>query len=178
MKWDFLKLLVGSISSIFLAFFVSAKISRKTPQNAPILPEPSNPPPMPKKPVYEPPSAPQTMLERFCHAIAQYEGANPANNNPGNCRCSPVGYLPKYGHVTCNPHNFAVFPTYELGWEYLTQLVYHRALAHPKWTILDFFSNYAPTSDGNAPAPYADFVAKACGVDVHKRLADLFGVVS
>src|SRR6185295_3022805 len=44
------------------------------------------------------------MLERFCDAIALMEGANPANNNEGNCRCSPVGYAPMYGNVKCNPH--------------------------------------------------------------------------
>lgn len=113
----------------------------------------------------QPPGAPydHTMpLETFCRALAAFEGANPTNNNPGNCRCSPIGYLPKYGHVTCNPHNFAVFPTYGLGWGYLTELVHHRINAHPTWTFYDFFANYAPSTDGNEPRHYAETVAKAC----------------
>ena len=113
-------------------------------------------------------------LDAFCKAIANFEGANPANKNPGNCRCSPVGYLPKYGHVTCNPNGFAVFPTYELGWEYLESLVYHRAVLHPHWTFYDFFSNYAPNSDKNDPTHYAETVAAECGVAPTTTLSAYF----
>lgn len=125
----------------------------------------------------EPISSPTDPLITFCTAIKDFEGANPANNNPGNCRCSPVGYLPKYGVVRCNPHGFAVFPTYELGWEYLQNLVLHRAQLHPEWTVLDFFNVYAPPSDSNPTEKYAKFVADRCGVSTSTTLANLFGLV-
>lgn len=125
-----------------------------------------------------PPNSPQIILERFCHAIEAMEGgpgdANHRNNNPGNVRCSPVGYLAKYGSVKCSPAGFAVFPTYQLGWEYLMDLVHHRAVVHPTWTILDFFKNYSPSEDGNDPVNYAKTVAKACGTVPTMTLAKLF----
>lgn len=126
----------------------------------------------------EPPVAPQRVsLETFCLALRDFEGKpgdlNYRNNNPGNFRCSPVGYLPKYGDVKCK-NGFAVFPTYALGWEYLLVSVKYRAHKHPEWTILDFFSNYAPTSDGNSPIHYANNVAKRCGVSVNTKLGELF----
>lgn len=132
-------------------------------------------PTMPQTPVLPPKTS---MLETFCHAIEAFEGGqgdpNHINNNPGDFRCSPVGYLPKYGNVKCTANNFAVFPTYAIGWEYLLESVHHRAVAHPNWTILDFFDNYAPSSDGNPTAIYAENVAKKCGVSTSCTLQVLF----
>lgn len=126
------------------------------------------------KPGSEPP---RDMLVTFCTAIRDFEGGptniNYKQNNPGNCRCSPIGYLPKYGNVRC-VNNFAFFPTYELGWQYLQNLVHHRAELHPQWTIIDFFENYAPTGDNNNPQNYAIFVAKRCGVIPTTTLQKLF----
>lgn len=107
-------------------------------------------------------------IDIFCNAIKDYEGgpgdANYRNNNPGNCRYNPSGYLPKYGDVKCSPAGFAIFPTWEQGWEYLEALVQEMAADHPKWDFIDFFSVYAPTSDGNDVGNYAIFVATRCGV--------------
>lgn len=118
------------------------------------------------------------MLERFCHAIEANEGgpndASHRNCNPGNFRCSPVGYLPKYGKVGCSPGGFAVFSTYQLGWEYLVASVHYRAVRHPEWTVLDFFKDYAPVTDKNNPFAYAHFVATWCGTTVDKHLSELF----
>lgn len=118
-----------------------------------------------------------TMLDIFCTAIQNFEGApgdlNYLNNNPGNCRCSPVGYLAKYGRVQCI-NGFAKFPTFALGWEYLQNLVLHRAELHPSWTILDFFENYAPPSDNNPTSAYAENIAAHCGVPVSTTLSSLF----
>jgi hypothetical protein len=144
------------------------------------LPEAQNAPSVPittPNQLSMPTSPKPDMLTRFCTAIMNFEGGpgdpNHVNNNPGDFRCSPVGYLPKYGHVLCR-NNFAVFPTFELGWEYLLASVHYRAVAHPNWTILDFFMNYAPPSDNNPTAKYAATVAKACGVSVSTTLAELF----
>lgn len=132
------------------------------------------PPEVPK----QPPTGSNPMLTTFCTAIRDYEGSpgnlNYKNNNPGNTRCSAVGYLPKYGHVTC-VNNFAVFESYDLGWEYLQNLVIYRAELHPDWTIGDFFRNYAPSGDNNNPSKYAEFVATRCGVSTATTLRSLLG---
>lgn len=130
-----------------------------------------------------------TKLVTFCESIRDYEGApgdlNYQLNNPGDCRPSSVGYLAKYGNVQIvdtdtNPAylfhkgKFAKFPTYELGWEYLLALVLGRANLHPEWTILDFFSVYSPSSDGNSTTAYAQNVATRCGVTICTTLGQLF----
>lgn len=121
------------------------------------------------------------MLDTFCTAIRDFEGVpgdlNYTNNNPGNCRCSSVGYLAKYGNVLCvdTPSGkFAKFPTYELGWEYLQNTVLSWTNLHPTWTILDFFAHYAPASDKNPTTAYAKNVAVKCDVPVETTLQDLF----
>ena len=130
------------------------------------------------KPVEAPAAPSEPMLDTFCKAIRDFEGVpgdlNYRNCNPGNCRCSPVGYLPKYGNVKCSPGGFAIFPTYELGWEYLQALVHHRAELHPEWTVLDFFKVYAPAGDNNPTEKYAKYVAARCGVIPTTKLKDLF----
>lgn len=137
-------------------------------------------------PATVPPTVPESeeskpkpdILTTFCTAIRDFEGKpgdlNYRNNNPGNFRCSPVGYLAKYGDVKCKG-GFACFPTYELGWLYLENSVRDRARRHPAWTIRDFFYNYAPPADDNPTEKYAATVAARCGVPVDCTLAELFG---
>lgn len=122
----------------------------------------------------------QSKLELFCGAIRDFEGKpgdqNYRLNNPGNCRCSPVGYRDIYGPVQCvqmSNGKFAKFPTYELGWEYLQNLVMHWAELHPNWTLSQFFANYAPSADKNNPAEYAISVAHACNVTPYTTLSQL-----
>lgn len=145
-----------------------------SPEIQPILPTPSPEP-------YTPHVESDGMLATFCGAIRDFEGkpgdANYRNNNPGNCRFSRMGYLPKYGNVRRSPSGFAIFPTYELGWEYLLAMVLNQAKAHPKWTIYDFFYNYAPKSDGNNPMHYAEVVAERCGVIPKSTLGTIFHIV-
>lgn len=138
------------------------------------MPPEDKPPPIPAVPSPQPPPVPPTAplpakvpLSTFCTKLRDFEGnpgdQNYRNCNPGNFRCSPVGYLPKYGNVRCSPSNFAIFPTYALGWEYLMESVHHRTILHPTWTFYDFFANYSPSSDQNNPKHYAEVVAKGCG---------------
>lgn len=115
------------------------------------------------------PATPQTLLQEFCYAIRDYEGgpndANYKNNNPGNCRYFDGGYLPKYRPVKRSIAGFAIFPSMAIGFLYLENLVREKISAHPSWTILQFFQNYAPESDGNNSSLYAQFVAKRLQVD-------------
>lgn len=123
-------------------------------------------------------------IDVFCIALRDFEGApgdlNYQNNNPGNCRPSPVGYLPKYGNVTVThtaSGDFAHFPTYVLGWEYLQNTVMHRVELHPDWTFLDFFANWAPASDHNPSVKYATVVAQTCGVLPTSKVSEYLRVV-
>jgi len=109
-------------------------------------------------------------LEIFCAAIQEMEGYYPGsrsfrNKNPGNCKFSAVGYMPVYGNVTKDAGGFAIFPTYDLGWLYLKNLVKTKAQRHPYWTLLEFTSNYAPVTDNNDPRAYAVFIAKKLDAD-------------
>jgi hypothetical protein len=139
------------------------------------------PPVEPIKEVLVPIKPKKNMLDIFCEAIRDFEGKpgdqNYRNNNPGNYRYSPVGYLPKYGNVKRSKNNFAIFPTYELGWQYHQASVMHWAHLHPNWTIRDFFHHYAPPSDDNPTEAYAQNVAKKCGVTVETTLSVLFSQV-
>jgi hypothetical protein len=87
-------------------------IATQKPQPAPSTPDGTGPSPGPTN----------DRLVQFCTGIRDFEGMpgdlNYHNNNPGNCRCSRVGYLPIYGHVKC-VNGFAVFKDYETGWRYL-----------------------------------------------------------
>lgn len=151
------------------------------------IPEPE--PIAPPAPVSSPTAAPTPMIDTLCAGIRDYEGApgdlNYQLNNPGDCRPSPVGYLPKYGDVITidtdtdpaypfHKGKFSKFPTYAQGWEYLQNLFLNWATLHPSWTLLELMQNYSPSSDGNAPAAYAAFLAKRCNVSVSITLQDLF----
>ena len=116
-----------------------------------------------------PPNNKAVLLEKMCLAIKTHEGwfknsRSQRNNNPGNTKYSSVGYLAKYGKVKMDKDGFAIFPTYELGWLYLNNLVLEKAKKHPTWSLSTFFKEYAPSSDNNDPARYASLVAKAMNV--------------
>lgn len=147
------------------------------------------PPPAPPKPPIPASSAPKVSIETFCGHLRDYEGKpgdlNYMLNNPLDCRPSPVGYLPKYGVVEIidtdtdprypyHKGKFAKFSTYDLGWEYGIAMIHGIATNHPQWTILDLMAHFAPTSDGNAPVAYADWLAARCGVIPTITLAELF----
>lgn len=169
--------LLAPILAAITAYFVT-KTKKPIPEDgiSQILPpvRPQEPPTAELPPVASPTRViPKVPLATFCSALKQFEGANPANNNPGNCRCSPVGYLSRYGKVTCNPHNFAVFQTYELGWEYLNEKIHHTIVLHPTWTFYDFFANWAPSTDGNEPHHYAEWVSAHCGQPATAKLSEV-----
>ena len=148
-----------------------------TPMTTPITPEA---PVVPPKPVI----APVPLLTTFCLAIKQHEGfympgelaeypeGTPSyrNNNPGNCKFSPVGYLPIYEPVKESASGFAIFKDYATGWLYLQNLVKEKISANPNETILQFFENYAPVSDGNNPPVYSADVAAACKLTINTKV--------
>ena len=154
------------------------KILKLLAQWAGLIAEQQTPTPpvvVPPVPVLEPQNA---LLTTFCLAIKEKEGyfkgsRSFRNCNPGNFKFSPIGYASKYGDVKKDKDNFAIFPTYELGWLYLTTWVKQRCKKYPNQTIFQFVSAYAPSSDGNSPHEYADFIAKKLGVDSEYKIGGL-----
>ena len=117
------------------------------------------------QPAPETPAVPTlTNKARFDGFIIQYEGANPANNNPFDDKYYYGGYLEKYGTVKESSGGFAMFSTYALGYEYGSTITKEIMTAHQDWNFYEFFSYYAPTKDENDPVKYAQTVAGWCGV--------------
>lgn len=113
-------------------------------------------------------------VEAFCLALRDFEGKpgdrNYKNNNPGNCKFSPVGYLPKYEPVRKDKDGFAIFKDYPTGFSYLKNMVRARIYMHPNQTIEEFMYVYAPPSDNNPTKEYARFIGKRLGVNSSKYL--------
>ncbi|SEQ94235.1 hypothetical protein SAMN05216188_106300 [Lentzea xinjiangensis] len=91
------------------------------------------------------------------------------NNNPGNITAGGPAYGAFPGKV--NWHNFLIFPSWDLGYDAIRQLLRGPGYAH--LSILAAFQRYAPASDGNDPVRYANKVAAAVGRDVHTIVGDL-----
>jgi hypothetical protein len=113
----------------------------------------------------EPITSVPSRFDLFCNLIKNYEGANPANNNPYDFRYYFGGYLPKYGIVKESSGGFAMFETLALGEEYGQTCIREMILNHPNWTFEDFFMRYAPPSDNNNTNLYASTIAAGMGVE-------------
>lgn len=139
------------------------------------LPKPINQPVNVYKEVKE--EAMKNKLDEFCLAIRDYEGKpgdlNYKNNNPGNAKFSTSGYRPIYGTVKKDKRGFAIFESYEKGWLYLQNLVKSKIGSHPEWTVIDFFENYAPSSDNNNPYKYASYVATRVGIKEYDKVSKI-----
>lgn len=87
-------------------------------------------------------------------AIQTAEGYYPGsrsyrNNNPGNLR-----YAGQLGSSGSDSDGFAVFPTYQAGFQALINQLSLDASRHPDWTLAQFVANYAPASDNNDDNSY------------------------
>lgn len=108
------------------------------------------------------PSAALSKIDRWCEAAKIMEGAKPERNNPGNLR-----YIGQPHSV--NDNGFCKFDTYEHGYEALHNLITNACIGKSRiytssGNLYDFYSVYAPSSDGNNPKHYAEFVARYIGV--------------
>lgn len=129
------------------------------------------------------------MLDKLCLAMQVFEDYVPPggkyrngkvalsgslswrNNNPGNCKFSSAGYRPIYGNVRKDPSGFAIFPSYELGFLYMKNLITQKIQANPTWTIYDMIAKwYAPSTDNNNPTIYASFIAERLGVGMRYEM--------
>lgn len=128
------------------------------------------------------PQPPQgATLTAMCMAIQRHEGwiLNPPsrsvrNKNPGNLR-----FANQVKAIGKDDKNFAIFKTYEDGFQALKNMVLNAAkggskIYHPTDNLFDYFKKYAPSSDNNDPIRYAEVVAKAMKVNPATfRLRDL-----
>ena len=126
----------------------------------------------------------QKLLRKWAGAIQVYEGYYPFSRsyrtkNPGNLKFT--AYTQSLGAIKADVAGFCIFPTYEAGFEALCQFLkdaangelkaYHTGGIKPSdFTLLQFFTAYAPSSDKNNPAAYASFVAKQLGVDPQTKI--------
>ena len=121
---------------------------------------------------------------RWAEGIKKHEGwftgsHSYRNNNPGNFRFK-IGstYVASLGAIGRDNDSFAIFPSYNVGWEALLQFLrdakanqliayraYAKKMARPGdiCTLGDFFAVYAPLDDNNLPLVYAEAVAKHIG---------------
>lgn len=117
----------------------------------------------------------RSRLDEWAEAIKQFEGWYPGsrsyrNNNPGNLRWSKFQIGTAAG--------FAVFPDYATGMRALKFQLEIAATGksrvyRPTHTLTQFFTIYAPSSDGNHPAQYANFVASKLGMPVGTQIKEL-----
>lgn len=93
------------------------------------------------------------------------------NNNPGNITGVPGG--PDFGQYPgkFNWHHFLIFPSWDIGFDAIAQLL--RGPKYADRSIVEAFKLYAPASDGNDPAGYAQEVAAATGVDESITVGEL-----
>lgn len=111
----------------------------------------------------------ENMITKWAKIIADLEGAKPALNNPGNFKYSPLlaTWGATKGSAGSDGGNFAVFLTYEIGFQALCNFLTlgcHNELAsyHNARTIKEFTLVYT-----NHPKPqfdYSDTLIKRLGV--------------
>lgn len=113
----------------------------------------------------------ESKLDKWCAAIKQMEGAKPERNNPGNIRFVGQQYA-------INDNGFCKFDTYEHGYKALQDLIIRACTGKSSYynadgNLYDFYNVYAPSSDGNNPKHYAEFVADYIGVEPTVKIKSL-----
>lgn len=124
-------------------------------------------------------------LDAVALAIQGHEGWAPGsvsfrNNNPGNLK-----YAGQAGATGADANGFAVFPTYDAGFQALKNQLALDASRNPAWTLTQFFTKYLGgnpynpqvTGEGN-PFTYAADVASKIGASVSDSIGKLFGVAN
>lgn len=103
-----------------------------------------------------------SFIPQWIEAIKIMEGAKPERNNPGNIRFIGQKYA-------VDDNGYCKFDTYEHGYEALKTLLINACtgkslIYYPEMTLVNFYHKYAPSSDGNNPSNYGNFVIKKLGV--------------
>ena len=127
---------------------------------------------LPVKPI-EIPKTPKCSIEDLAIAIKKHEGffsgsRSFRNHNPGNLR-----FANQFHAIGKDVDNFAIFKTYEDGWE---ALMHQLTIAckggskiyNPEMTLLEFFQKY----DESNPKVYAFAVATALKIPLETKMKE------
>jgi hypothetical protein len=126
--------------------------------------------------------APSIFIKAFAaaHSAVVYQGLGQKmvrtggsltwrTHNPGALRDFPFSY--KWGAIGQTQH-FAIFPSYEVGFSALLQLL--RTKNYAKLTLAQLPSRYSPPCE-NDISRYRQLLEKFCGLPLQKKLGELSG---
>jgi hypothetical protein len=122
------------------------------------------------------------LIDKWAKSIEKHEGfyigsRSWRNNNPGNFRYSK--YTASLGdNKGKDSKNFIIYNTYDIGFNALKQFLTDACKGElraykPDMTLLQFYSVYAPSADGNSPLRYATFIANSLGVPITTKIKTL-----
>lgn len=108
----------------------------------------------------------KSKIDLWCEAATKMEGAKAENHNPGNLRF--VGQKEAIGQ---DYRGFCIFPNDAVGYKMLRDTFVRACSGNskvytPEMNLYTFYKIYAPSTDGNSPRHYANFVADYMGVSV------------
>lgn len=148
--------------------FIKKMFEDNTQQPIPPQPEPlPTPEPIPE----QIPTPKVSKIDKWMEAITKMEAAKPYRNNPGNLRYIGQQYA-------VNDKGFCKFDTLQHGKDALRRLLVNACTGlskvyNPNMNLYQFYNIYAPSSDGNDPKNYANFVAKYIGVSPNIQIKEL-----
>ena len=137
--------------------------------------------PQPFFPELPPDASKVENLRKFTEGIKEQEGwfegsRSFRNHSPGNLRYTT--YVKSLGAVGRDKDNFAIFADDADGMFALKTFCLDSAkdilAKYHNCTILSFCQSYAPSFDNNKPDAYASHLALKVGVDVNRKLKELF----
>jgi hypothetical protein len=117
-------------------------------------------------------------IVKMCSAIERHEGYYVGSRSYRNCNSGNFKFCGQYKAIGKDAQGFAIFPSYEVGWQHLLKVVHNactgKSLVYPKtMTLLEYFAKYAPAQDSNDPKRYAEVVAESIGCSPFTRLEEL-----
>lgn len=124
------------------------------------------------------PNMDTSKIEIMANAVKEHEGWYQGSRSYRNLNPANAKYVGQYTAIGKDKDGFAIFPTYEAGWNYLIKILTNACTGKSKvyskeMTLLEFFSKYAPASDNNDSNRYAQVVADKLGVDIHYKIKNL-----
>lgn len=108
-------------------------------------------------------------IKAWAEATKHHEGWYVGSRSYRNNSSSNARYVGQYKAIGADKDNYAVFPDYDTGFEYLQTILKNAATGKSKtynkfMTLYQYYAVYAPVEDDNDPTHYAEVVAKALGV--------------
>lgn len=92
-------------------------------------------------------------------------------NNPGNLKYGI--FAEKYNAIGKDYGGHAVFPTIDHGTLAHYMLLFGEKSVYYNMTLISAINRYAPTSDGNDPSKYANFLSKKLNLPITIKIKDI-----